>query len=76
MMFWNTKIIFETLFKELVRLKQYLLDAPNVILSTIPLAGPLSHERLAQVIVDKIKIKYLVMRIPTIETSYTGIGGF
>lgn len=55
------KLSFETLFQEndTPEAFQYLLDAPNVIL-TPHVAGWTfeSHKRLAQVIVDKIKSKY------------------
>jgi D-3-phosphoglycerate dehydrogenase len=55
------KLSFETLFQEdkTPEAFQYLLEAPNVIL-TPHVAGWTfeSHERLAQVIVDKIKLKY------------------
>jgi D-3-phosphoglycerate dehydrogenase len=55
------KLSFETLFndKNTPEAFQYLLQAQNVIL-TPHIAGWTfeSHERLAQVIVDKIKIKY------------------
>jgi D-3-phosphoglycerate dehydrogenase len=55
------KLSFETLFQEANTPEafQYLLDTPNVIL-TPHVAGWTfeSHERLAQVIVDKIKMKY------------------
>ena len=56
------KLSFETLFndKHTPEAFQYLLQAKNVIL-TPHIAGWTfeSHERLAQVIVDKIKTKYL-----------------
>jgi D-3-phosphoglycerate dehydrogenase len=56
------KLSFETLFQEdnTPEAFQYLLEAKNVIL-TPHVAGWTfeSHERLAQVIVDKIKVKYL-----------------
>jgi phosphoglycerate dehydrogenase-like enzyme len=56
------KASFETLFndKNTPEAFQYLLNAKNVILSP-HIAGWTfeSHERLAQVIVDKIKVKYL-----------------
>jgi D-3-phosphoglycerate dehydrogenase / 2-oxoglutarate reductase len=55
------KLSFETLFTDAnpPAAFQYLLQAPNVIL-TPHVAGWTfeSHERLAQVIVDKIKAKY------------------
>jgi D-3-phosphoglycerate dehydrogenase len=55
------KLSFETLFqdKNTPEAFQYLLEADNVILT--PHVGGWtfeSHERLAQVIVDKIKVKY------------------
>lgn len=57
------KLSFETLFndKNTPEAFQYLLQAKNAIL-TPHIAGWTfeSHERLAQVIVDKIKAKYLV----------------
>ncbi|WP_269686002.1 2-hydroxyacid dehydrogenase [Flavobacterium lacustre] len=57
------KLSFETLFndKNTPEAFQYLLQAKNTIL-TPHIAGWTfeSHERLAQVIVDKIKAKYLV----------------
>lgn len=57
------KLSFETLFNEEKTNQdfQYLLNAKNVILSP-HIAGWTfeSHERLAQVIVDKIKAKYLL----------------
>jgi D-3-phosphoglycerate dehydrogenase len=57
------KLSFETLFqdKNTPEAFQYLLKADNVIL-TPHVAGWTfeSHERLAQVIVDKIKAKYIV----------------
>ncbi|AWG20659.1 hydroxyacid dehydrogenase [Flavobacterium faecale] len=55
------KLSFETLFQEndTPEAFQYLLDAPNVILSPHVAGWTFeSHERLAQVIVDKIKAKY------------------
>jgi D-3-phosphoglycerate dehydrogenase len=56
------KLSFETLFqdKQTPEAFQYLLEAKNAILSP-HIAGWTfeSHERLAQVIVDKIKAKYL-----------------
>lgn len=55
------KLSFETLFqdKQTPEALQYLLDAKNVLL-TPHIAGWTyeSHERLAQVIVDKIRAKY------------------
>jgi D-3-phosphoglycerate dehydrogenase len=74
------KLSFETLFQEdsTPEAFQYLLDAPNVIL-TPHVAGWTfeSHERLAQVIVDKIKDKYFGATSTTVEEKrVTGIGGF
>ena len=74
------KLSFETLFqdKETPEAFQYLLNAKNVIL-TPHIAGWTfeSHERLAQVIVDKIKSKYFGKREEKqTETRVTGIGGF
>lgn len=73
------KLSFETLFQDdnTPEAFQYLLDAPNVIL-TPHVAGWTfeSHERLAQVIVDKIKEKYFGQTIkPEAEKRVTGIGG-
>lgn len=74
------KLSFETLFqdKNTPEAFQYLLKAKNVIL-TPHIAGWTieSHERLAQVIVDKIKLKYFGQS-NTIEPEkrVTGIGGF
>jgi D-3-phosphoglycerate dehydrogenase / 2-oxoglutarate reductase len=74
------KLSFETLFtdKESPIAFQYLLKAKNVILSP-HIAGWTfeSHERLAQVIVDKIKAKYFgeSKELET-EKRVTGIGGF
>lgn len=74
------KLSFETLFQEdnTPEAFQYLLKAPNVIL-TPHVAGWTyeSHERLAQVIVDKIKEKYFgVTENLSSETRVTGLGGF
>ena len=74
------KLSFETLFQEdnTPEAFQYLLEAPNVIL-TPHVAGWTfeSHERLAQVIVDKIKAKYFgIPDQETTEKRVTGIGGF
>jgi D-3-phosphoglycerate dehydrogenase len=55
------KLSFETLFQEndTPEAFQYLLDAPNVILSPHVAGWTFeSHERLAQVIVDKIIGKF------------------
>ena len=73
------KLSFETLFQEndTPEAFQYLLDAPNVIL-TPHVAGWTfeSHKRLAQVIVDKIKSKYFgEPKVGTVENRVTGIGG-
>jgi D-3-phosphoglycerate dehydrogenase len=57
---------------------QYVLNAPNVIL-TPHVAGWTfeSHERLAQVIVDKIKANYLGKPgLDIAEKRVSGIGGF
>lgn len=57
------KLSFETLFQEndTPEAFQYLLDASNVILSPHVAGWTFeSHERLAQVIVDKIKAKYVL----------------
>lgn len=74
------KLSFETLFqdKNTPEAFQYLLEAKNVILSP-HIAGWTfeSHERLAQVIVDKIKAKYFgQVKVEAIEKRVTGIGGF
>lgn len=74
------KLSFETLFQEenTPAAFQYLLEAPNVIL-TPHVAGWTfeSHERLAQVIVDKVKVKYFGQTLkPELEKRVTGIGGF
>lgn len=78
------KLSFENLFvssqaqqRELPEAFQYLLNAKNVIL-TPHIAGWTyeSHERLAQVIVDKIKTKYFGQtKENEIEKRVTGIGG-
>ena len=73
------KLSFETLFQEenTPEAFQYLLEAPNVIL-TPHVAGWTfeSHQRLAQVIVDKIKAKYFgAPENTTPEKRVTGIGG-
>lgn len=74
------KLSFETLFhdKHTPEAFQYLLKAKNVIL-TPHIAGWTceSHERLAQVIVDKIKAKYFghAKEIKP-EQRVTGMGGF
>ena len=64
--------------KELPEAFQYLLKAKNVILS--PHIGGWtfeSHQRLAQVIVDKINAKYFgEPNENKIESRVTGIGGF
>ena len=74
------KLSFETLFqdKNTPEAFQYLLEAKNVILSP-HIAGWTfeSHERLAQVIVDKIKAIYFGQAKEVIpEERVTGIGGF
>jgi D-3-phosphoglycerate dehydrogenase len=74
------KLSFETLFQEdsTPEAFQYVLNAPNVIL-TPHVAGWTfeSHERLAQVIVDKIKANYLGKPgLDIAEKRVTGIGGF
>jgi phosphoglycerate dehydrogenase-like enzyme/predicted enzyme related to lactoylglutathione lyase len=74
------KLSFETLFcdKDTPEAFQYLLKAKNVIL-TPHIAGWTfeSHERLAQVIVDKIKAKYSGQaKVAEQEKRVTGIGGF
>lgn len=73
------KLSFETLLhdKNTPEALQYLLKAKNVIL-TPHIAGWTfeSHERLAQVIVDKIKTKYFGQAKPVhTEKRVTGIGG-
>jgi D-3-phosphoglycerate dehydrogenase len=73
------KLSFETLFQgdNTPEAFQYLLEAPNVIL-TPHVAGWTfeSHQRLAQIIVDKIKEKYLgVPDLNKVEKRVTGIGG-
>lgn len=86
------KLSFETLFvsaqachpersrgtTELPEAFQYLLNAKNVVLS--PHIGGWtfeSHQRLAQVIADKIKAKYFgEPKENKIESRVTGIGGF
>jgi D-3-phosphoglycerate dehydrogenase len=74
------KLSFETLFQEdsTPEAFQYVLNAPNVIL-TPHVAGWTfeSHERLAQVIVDKIKANYLGKPgLDIAEKRVSGIGGF
>lgn len=74
------KLSFETLFhdKNTPEAFQFLLEAKNVIL-TPHIAGWTfeSHERLAQVIVDKIKAKYFGQaNVVNAEKRVTGIGGF
>jgi D-3-phosphoglycerate dehydrogenase len=73
------KLSFETLFQDTNTPEafQYLLKAKNVIL-TPHIAGWTveSHERLAQVIVDKIKAKYFgEAQKSEIDKRVTGIGG-
>jgi D-3-phosphoglycerate dehydrogenase len=74
------KLSFETLFQadNNPEAFQYLINAPNVIL-TPHVAGWTfeSHERLAQVIVDKIKAKYFdEPKVAIVQKRVTGIGGF
>lgn len=74
------KLSFETLFhdKNTPEAFQYILQAKNVILSP-HIAGWTfeSHQRLAQVIADKIKANYFGNeKIVEIEQRVTGIGGF
>ncbi len=74
------KLSFENLFTEndIPDAFQYLLQSENVILSP-HIAGWTveSKERLAQVIVDKIKVLYFGEAPSTIEEKrVTGIGGF
>tara|TARA_R110000868_G_scaffold244349_2_gene500633 strand:+ start:95328 stop:96677 length:1350 start_codon:yes stop_codon:yes gene_type:complete len=73
------KLSFETLFQEdkTPEAFQYLLEAKNVILSPHVAGWTFeSHERLAQVIVDKIKVKYFGEdKIAVDEKRVTGIGG-
>lgn len=73
------KLSFETLFqdKDTPDAFQYLLKAKNAIL-TPHIAGWTfeSHERLAQVIVDKIKTMYFgPSKTASVEKRVTGIGG-
>lgn len=78
------KLSFENLFvssraqsRELPEAFQYLLNAKNAIL-TPHIAGWTfeSHQRLAQVIVDKIKAKYSgQIKDVDLEKRVTGIGG-
>lgn len=73
------KLSFETLFqdKETPEAFQYLLKADNVILSPHVAGWTFeSHERLAQVIVDKIKEKYFG-KTPNeiVAKRVTGLGG-
>ena len=74
------KLSFETLFhdKNTPEAFQYLLQAKNVILSPHVAGWTFeSHERLAQVIVDKIKAKYFGQaKDAELEKRVTGIGGF
>lgn len=74
------KLSFESLFEEhtIPEAFQYLLTANNVIL-TPHIAGWTfeSHEKLAQVIVDKIKEKYFGQaEVVEPENRVIGIGGF
>lgn len=73
------KLSFEHLFhdNEIPEAFQYLLNSDNIILSP-HIAGWTfeSHERLAQVIADKIKAKYFgIAEQPEPEQRVTGIGG-
>jgi len=74
------KLSFETLFqdKDTPEAFQYLLNAKNVILTPhIIFRLDFIHERLAQVIVNKIKAKYYgEVKEKSIENRVTGIGGF
>ena len=74
------KLSFETLFQDdsTPEAFQYLLQSPRVIMSPHVAGWTFeSHERLAQVIVDKIKIKYFGdPEIKKVEKRVTGIGGF
>ena len=72
------KLSFETLFEsDKPAAFDYLLKAENVLL-TPHIAGWTfeSHEKLAQVIVDKIKAIYLPKEEKQEFTKVTGIGGF
>jgi len=74
------KSSFEHLFSDgtIPEAFQYLLEADNVLLSP-HIAGWTfeSHERLAQVIVDKIKVLYFGTANTVIEEErVTGVGGF
>jgi D-3-phosphoglycerate dehydrogenase / 2-oxoglutarate reductase len=73
------KLSFETLFQEneTPEAFQYLLKSPKVILSPHVAGWTFeSHERLAQVIVDKIKAKYFgETKELKAENRVTGIGG-
>lgn len=74
------KLSFETLFTDggIPAAFQYLLESKNVLL-TPHIAGWTfeSHIKLAQVIVDKIKMKYFGERPEEAkEKRVTGIGGF
>lgn len=72
------KLSFETLFEsDKPAAFDYLLKAQNVLL-TPHIAGWTfeSHEKLAQVIVDKIKAIYLPKEEKQEFTKVTGIGGF
>lgn len=73
------KLSFETLFEEeKPKAFQYLLEAENVLL-TPHIAGWTfeSHEKLAQTIVDKIKLFYgLKEDVEVQPKKVTGIGGF
>jgi len=74
------KLSFEHLFTDeaMPPAFEYLLNADNVLL-TPHIAGWTfeSHERLAQVIVDKIKAVYFgKAQQPETEAKVTGVGGF
>jgi len=72
------KLSFETLFEgERPEALNYLLQAENVLLSP-HIAGWTfeSHEKLAQVIVDKIKAIYFPTKATQELKRVTGIGGF
>lgn len=73
------KLSFENLFEDTKPAAfQYLINEKNVLLSP-HIAGWTfeSHEKLAQVIVDKIKDFYIKkVENPIVEERVTGIGGF
>ena len=73
------KLSFETVFQDnqIPEAFQYLSKADNVVL-TPHIAGWTfeSHQKLAQVIVDKIKVKYFPsLSFEVVEKRVTGIGG-